>query len=195
MKLIRQIEDMVRTFYVTEEVQPRVHGNGFIQLDLTPRKRFHVWGDERIPRQNVPSTIHDHTFSFTSTVLKGQLVHREMSLYPSTSGAYELYQAVCNMGEDTRLNKKPEWRCDVLITSERVLKEGDTYTFEAGKFHETLAPWSCITIIDKDGPTLTQGGANPNVLVPYGLEPDNTFNRHQLGTKVLWSIIWDAFGK
>jgi hypothetical protein len=38
---------------------PRVHGNGFIQLDLPDGKRLHVW-DEDIPRQKVNTSMHDH---------------------------------------------------------------------------------------------------------------------------------------
>lgn len=83
--------------------RPRVHGNGFIQLDLTDRRRLHIWGDPRIPRQRVPSTIHDHTFNFSSRVYRGQIIHREIALEPHPDGAYRLYQAVCRHGEDTRL--------------------------------------------------------------------------------------------
>jgi len=105
-----------------------------------------------------------------------------------------MYQAVCNHGEDTRLNKRPEWRCNALISAERLLRRGDTYTFKARKFHETIAPWLCVSVIDKDGPTLAQGGPNPNVLVPVGFEPDNTFDRHQTKTELLWQIINETLG-
>lgn len=168
--------------------RPRVHGNGFVQLDLTERRRLHVWGDPRIPRQLVPSQIHDHTFSFKSTVYVGQLVHRAISLYPGTNGAYEMYYAVSNHGEDTRL-VKTRVRYDSLITEERLLRAGDTYAFQSRKFHETVAPWPCVTVIDKNGPTLSQGGPNPNVLVPFGLEPDNTFDRYQTSPDLLWEVI------
>lgn len=171
--------------------RPRVHGNGFIQLDLTPQRRLHIWGDPRIPRQVIPSTIHDHTFSFRSVVYVGQLVHREIVLYPHARGAYEMYYAVTNHGEDTRLVKTAT-RYNAVITAERLLRVGDTYTFEARKFHETLSPWLCVTVIDKDGPTLSQGGPNPNVLVPYGLEPDNTFDRYQAKPDLLWQVIEEA---
>lgn len=171
--------------------RPRVHGNGFVQLDLTDRRRLHIWGDNRIPRQTIPSTIHDHTFSFRSKVYRGQLVHRSIGVYPDSSGGYEMYFAVTNQGEDTRLVKTTT-RYNMLITEERLLREGDTYTFKAGKFHETIAPWLCVTVIDKDGPSLAQGGANPNVMVPFGLEPDNTFNRYQTSEDFLWQIINEA---
>ena len=47
-------------------ISPRVHGNGFIQVDLTHDTRLHVWGDKRIPRQNTYTPIHDHVFGFKS---------------------------------------------------------------------------------------------------------------------------------
>lgn len=170
---------------------PRVHGNGFVQLDLTPQRRLHIWGDPRVPRQIVPSTIHDHTFSFSSTIYCGQLVHRAMRLHQDHIGAYAMYHAVCNHGEDTRLVADGN-RYNPVITSERLLRVGDQYQFEARKFHETVAPWLCVTVIDKDGPTLAQGGPNPNVLVPVGLEPDNTFDRYQTRAELLWQVIFGA---
>jgi hypothetical protein len=172
-------------------VTPRVHGNGFVQLDLTTTRRLHVWGDPRVPRQQVPSTIHDHTFSFRSVVYRGQLVHRVIGLYSDAKGAYSMYYAVTNHGEDTRLVKTRE-RYDAIITAEHLLSEGSSYSFRAGEFHETVAPWLCVTVIDKDGPTLSQGGKNPNVLVPYGLEPDNTFDRYQTRADLLWQVILGA---
>lgn len=48
--------------------RPRVHGNGFIQLDVTPRTRLHFWSPE-IPRQKVATPIHDHVFGFVSYVI------------------------------------------------------------------------------------------------------------------------------
>lgn len=186
--------DQITELCRADGIRPRVHGNGFIQLDLTERKRLHVWGDPRIPRQKIPSTIHNHTFSFRSKILIGQLVHREINLIESRNGAYEIYQAVCNEGEDTRLDKRVG-RVAAIIIKEQVLRKGDTYTFQAKEYHETVAPWLCVSVIDKDGPTLAQGGPNPNVLVPFGLEPDNTFNRNQLHPDILWKIIFEAFGK
>jgi hypothetical protein len=171
--------------------RPRVHGNGFVQLDLTPSRRLRVWGDPRIPRQVIPSTIHDHTFSFQSVVCRGQLVHREIHLYADELGGYEKYYAVTNHGEDTRLVKSKD-RFDAIITRETLLRTGDTYEFKARLFHETVAPWLCVTVIDKDGPTLSQGGPNPNVLVPFGLEPDNTFDRYQTDADLLWQVIKEA---
>lgn len=170
--------------------RPRVHGNGFVQLDLTERRRLHVWGDPRIPRQVVPSQIHDHTFSFRSRIVVGQLVHRTISVVKDPAGGYDLYKAVVNHGEDTRLLKQPG-RVSATITNECLIAAGEQYTFQATRFHETLAPWPCVTVIEKDGPTLSQGGPAPRVLVPARLEPDNTFDRYQTSPELLWQIIFE----
>lgn len=171
--------------------RPRVHGNGFVQLDLTDRQRLHVWGDCRIPRQVIPSQIHDHTFSFKSTIIFGQLVHRTIGVLHDAAGGYDLYQAVVNHGEDTRLEKQ-QGRVRATIQIESLIKAGQSYSFQATRFHETLAPWLCVSLIEKDGPTLSQGGPSPRVLVPAGLEPDNSFDRYQASPELLWQIIFEA---
>lgn len=187
-----QLEHLIDEVYYLNELgaDPRVHGNGFIQFDLTGGRRMHVWGDPRIPRQTVPSQIHDHTFSFTSQIMVGQIVHREIGLWANYEGAYDAYRPVTNEGEDTRLVKFP-MRYNATIRSEQLFKEGDTYTFEAYKFHETVAPWVCVTVIEKDK-SKTREGVPPTVLVPHGLEPDNSFNRYQEDTNKLWKIVWEA---
>jgi hypothetical protein len=172
---------------------PRVHGNGFIQLDLTLETRLHVWGDSRIPRQVVPSQIHDHAFSFTSRIVVGQIIHREIGLWANSKGAYDAYRPVKNVGEDTRLVKFP-MRYSATIAAEKLFRAGDVYTFEAYKFHETVAPWLCVTVIEKDKREIP-GDVPPTVLVPHGLEPDNSFNRYQADPDLLWQIIFEALGE
>ena len=187
---VQSIVEQVKAAH-EEGKRPRVHGNGFVQLDLTDRKRLHVWGDHRIPRESIPSQIHDHTFSFKSTVILGQLIHRTILVAREPAGAYDLYQAVVNHGEDTR-SVKQEGRVSAMITAEALIGAGQSYSFQAGRFHETVAPWLCVTVIEKDGPTLSQGGPSPRVLVPAGLQPDNEFDRYVSASGFLWAIIFEA---
>ncbi len=58
---------------MTYPSEPRIHGNGFIQVDLDELHRLHLW-DVMIPRQSVDSSIHDHAFGFESRTLQGMLV-------------------------------------------------------------------------------------------------------------------------
>lgn len=172
------------------DVRPRVHGNGFIQLDLSPTRRVNIWGDPRIPRLITPSTIHNHTFSFNSTIYKGQFVHRQICIVPATRGAYGIYEAETRRGEDTRL-AAVVGRWNATIERECVFRAGERYFFEKNWFHETLAPWPCVTVIEKETATLNSRH-NPKVLVPFGHEPDNTFDRYQTPPELLWQIIFEA---
>ena len=42
--------------------EPRLHGNGFIQLDLGDDQRLHIWSPDLPPAQRVSTQIHDHQF-------------------------------------------------------------------------------------------------------------------------------------
>src|SRR3546814_6146607 len=70
--------------------RPRVHGNGFIQLDLTERGRLHIWGAPRIPRQKTATPIHDHVFGFESTVAVGRPVNLVFRIVYCESGGFEV---------------------------------------------------------------------------------------------------------
>jgi hypothetical protein len=177
---------------------PRVHGNGFIQLDLTDRVRLHVWGDPRIPRQDVPSLIHNHIFSFDSKIIVGQLIHRTMMLMPHPEGAYTLYKAESAIPKtDQSILLSTGEKANVTITEERLLRTGEVYHFPEYAFHETVSPWPCATVIEKHGATLAQSdGLNqPLVLVPTGQLPDNSFDRYAFNPNLLWSIIYSVLGQ
>lgn len=86
--------------------QPRVHPNGFIQLDLEAPAderwhegkqaghsgadlRLHVWNPPGVdlPHQDTVNEIHDHVFDMRSTVVRGELTQR---LYEFVIGGVEL---------------------------------------------------------------------------------------------------------
>src|SRR5687768_2884644 len=81
---------------------PRVHPNGFIQLDLEDvpeswhashkqghsgaARRMHIWNPPgvELPHQQTVNEIHDHVFDMKSNVVRGVLVQR---LYEFKVGA------------------------------------------------------------------------------------------------------------
>lgn len=95
---------------------PRVHPNGFIQLDLTATDkswdqskkrghsgaavRLHVWNPPGIelPHQGTINEIHDHVFDMSSTVIKGRLTQR---LYEFVIGS--MFPLVTEDGEPPRV--------------------------------------------------------------------------------------------
>lgn len=45
------------------EAKPRVHPNGFIQLDISETDRLHVWHPSLPYRQKTFSPVHNHIFA------------------------------------------------------------------------------------------------------------------------------------
>jgi hypothetical protein len=187
--------DCVMALLRSTDNRPRVHGNGFVQLDVTPCWRLHVWGDPRIPRQKVDTPIHDHTFSFTSYVLLGSL--RNVVMVPRQNvsrGHYQPHRATVRRGEDTVLLPFGE-PCDLVVLTDMIHSAGTSYRMKAGEVHESFPELGRVSmsLIAKDGPTLAQGGPSPTVFVPVGVAPDNSFDRYAAAPpELLWEIISGA---
>lgn len=179
--------------------KPRVHGNGFIQLDLDERQRLHIWGDPRIPKQSVGTTIHDHVFAFDSIILVGRLLNVVYSVNKvAHSGDYTVYTPTLRQGEDTMLEPTD---IDVIARPLRVElvqvhTRYDSYHMPAFEFHETFTTEPSATVITKTGRTQAQGSKIfPRVLVPIYEEPDNKFTRYDVHEDNLWRIIEDTLDR
>jgi hypothetical protein len=173
--------------------RPRVHGNGFIQLDLTPSMRLHVFYDD-VPRQNPPTPIHNHTFGFKSYVLGGAIENVMYEAHDDASGLYGEYVASVRAGEDTVLAPNGH-RVSLTMLPPAVYVEGECYSMRPGQIHQSNPCGPVVTVIVKDAPSLSQGGLSPIVYVPRGIEPDNAFDRYAHGDIVLWALILRAFAE
>lgn len=177
-----------------EGAVPRCHGNGFIQLDVDVAgvRRFHFWGDPRIPRQRVYHGVHDHRFGFTSTVLAGRMLNVEYKLEYTDAGRYGVFEVKREAdSENTKLVKQlRNTKGDhVKLWNPRVevIEAGESYTMFPRDFHESLTPEPTITFLEKTSTTKN----NPRVLVPARCGPDNEFHRDEQDTRLLWDIIYD----
>lgn len=168
--------------------EPRVHGNGFVQLDLNDEgtQRLRVWDDD-VPRQATYTGVHDHVFSMRSRVLVGTLIHTEYDYYPAIPGSHEVYRARREKGtQNTTL--VPEGLSVVLETKQKlVLGAGSIYTFPAHKLHESTPRGLTATLMEKFQAPVDYG--SPMVLVMNGYQPDNEFQRDGFDPEFLWSII------
>lgn len=177
--------------------RPRVHGNGFIQIDLTETERLHIWGDTRIPRQRVYTGIHDHVFGFVSSIIIGRLLNVVYGYHGVDYGDYQVYVPETREGEDTILMPTSK-QCRVFpIRAELVDANTScrTYVMDPFIFHETFTTGPAATVITKTGPTVGQGAtARPHVLCCVGLEPSNDFNRYAADEDLLWRITEEVLG-
>lgn len=167
--------------------KPRVHGNGFIQLDVDEFSRFHFWGHPGIPKQKVPTPIHDHIFGFYSIVLSGSVENREYKLVHPTSvrATYQIYEAVVRDKDDTELRLKDSTFVSKFMTECEIIEKGNHYSIKPFVFHETLPREISITFIQKRD--IRKG--KPRILVPSYTRPDNEFGRYGFSEDYLWEII------
>lgn len=171
----------------------RVHGNGFIQIDVSPSQRVHVFGHPSIPRQRFPTPVHSHRFGFYSVVLRGCLVNVDWKLHnvgrPHTHVACTTH---VTQGEDTRLEPldRTGW---IEPTRTRTVCERESYTVSAGAFHESFANEPTVTHMTK---TSMLDNYEPLVLCRIGAGGvDNAFNRYEaLPDGLLWAIVQESFG-
>lgn len=172
--------------------KPRVHGNGFLQLDLNDEgtKRLHVW-DNELPRQKVATPIHDHVFALRSEVIVGTLIHEELFARPLDSdGTHRVYRAQQEPGtQNTILVPDP---AQVILELEQrlILGVGSIYTFPSLHLHQTNHRGTTATIMEKIGAPKEYG--RPRVLVPVGQEPDNEFKRDSFDEDFLWGFVEKA---
>lgn len=171
---------------------PRVHGNGFIQLDLNDEgtRRLHVWHED-IPRQAVATPVHDHVFDLRSIVLLGTLIHSELIPGNNTFGTHRIYRAEQEEGTQNTILVPDEGLVSLYISQKLVLGAGSIYTFPAGKLHQTDHVGLTATVMDKINAPANYG--RPRVLVSVGKEPDNEFRRDNHDPEILWPFIEEVF--
>jgi len=169
----------------------RIHGNGFVQIDLLdrPGERVHLFGHPDIPRQARPTPIHDHRFGFVSNILSGCLVNVMWDAHETSIASHVVCGYEPGIGEDTKLIPTGV-EVGVIKRYAEVLDYGSTYRVKPGELHETFANEATLTHMRKMGVE----DIKPRVLCRIGQEPDNSFDRHQMMKEEgIWEIVRDAW--
>ncbi len=173
--------------------RPRVHPNGFVQLDLGENEKLHVWPEEPLKTVDVETPMHDHTFGFASTLLVGALRHTAYRPVESENGAYHLYTVfpykAVNM--ETPFVRLDDKRYDMEIRQELRIEAGQSYVFDEFEFHSSHPIGLTATHIrvypfDR--------GLQARVACRYDQVPQ-VFDRHRFDEEFLWSIIRKVFPK
>jgi hypothetical protein len=201
---LRRIEvaDMIREAREAGN-RPRVHPNGFVQLDLRISERqhrasdvrLHIWPEEgRIEKQATDNTIHDHVFDMNSNVLRGVLGQALYKVHVDHKGkpSHEIYMANYSCRHSSELAGTGVQVKVVPPYEPYWIFPGDSYNQPAWTFHDTVAEERpLVTVMEKQA--VYQG--NPRVLVPMnmGQPVDNDFDRLSTPEELLWEVIDEAY--
>lgn len=114
-------------------LRPAWFGLGFIQLKLDETYRLHVWHPDlqgHIPAEE----LHDHRYSFHSTILAGRLEHRVFAVEMDPDGDHEMSEASC-APRKTSAAPVSLGRCRIRETESYRLAAGSSYYLDMDRFH------------------------------------------------------------
>lgn len=166
-----------------------LHGLGFIQLKLPANKRLHVWHPD-LPRRScyAHSAIHNHRFSFESTVLKGVQVNRRWGLALHPHGSHDV---ISHDGPRSAKGGRESFvaaRANIIADGYDEYEAGRTYVMPMLAYHDTPNSGIVVTLMTK----LEEGRIHANSLIEHGHTFDQSFDRFQLTPAELWAFVVEA---
>jgi hypothetical protein len=173
MNLLRQLNQ-----------QPRYHGNGMVQLYISPSERLHVHTAPNRTDHLHNARIHDHTFYMFSSVLSGDIEHILYDTIPHREGFY----CVMSVGGSSKTGAEFTSLGRVVLTQTHHfhLTAGSSYEQSPGTFHQTkFHGEGGMTLISK---TMTEKD-RPRIVCPHGETPHNAFQEGGPTEDWMWSEI------
>ena len=171
--------------------KPRVHPNGFIQLDISENTKLHVWPDPPLKTVEVMTPHHDHTFNFTSRIIRGALQQTLYKPVENELGEFHLYTVfpLKSLGKETPFVRFDDKRYDMKIVEQFIIRTGQIYAFPAFDFHSSEPIGLTATIITiRPFDKMLQA----KVTCRYDQLP-RLFKRDSFEEEFLWSIIRQVF--
>ncbi len=174
-----------------------LHGLGFLQIKLGGNQCLHVWHPD-LPRRHCSehSGIHNHRFSFSSTVLRGMQINDTFAVYELEHGTMEATH-VAYLHEGERLPTGncpwiPRERLWVGGVSRELVDAGETYHMLHRVFHSTTpgGDGRVATLMTKT----YEGPEGARSLCEVGVEPHVGFAREQMADDDMWAIVRNVLG-
>ncbi len=172
-----------------------LHGLGFLQVKLGGDRRLHVWHPD-LPRRTCfeHSQIHNHRFSFSSTVLRGSMLNDTFAAYEEPGAASHV--AYLHEGKRSILGNRPWIRREDLWVggvSHQLVEEGNTYHMLEKVFHQTVpgGDGRVATLMTK---TFEDASGGARSLCKIGVEPNVDFDRSQMSYDGMWAIVRNVLG-
>jgi hypothetical protein len=167
-----------------------LHGLGFIQLVLPGAQRLHVWHPE-LPRRDCfeHSAVHNHRFSFTSRVLKGEQINVRADIEIVRDGTHQLISHNGPRSEKGGRLSFPVAECNVHHREEERYSPGQEYFMPAFEYHHTPVGGIVITLMTKHA----SGQIHANSVCRKGVDFHYDFDRFQLSPDQLFAFVIEAF--
>ncbi|MEL6876156.1 MAG: hypothetical protein AAGM33_11840, partial [Pseudomonadota bacterium] len=125
-----------------------LHGLGFIQIKLPENRRMHVWHPD-LPRRDCFqfSAIHNHRFSFTSTVLKGQHRNQRVDLEIDDQGSHDIISHNGPRASSGGRISRVVGRTNIVPRPCENYSAGQSYETPAFEYHITPNAGIVITLV------------------------------------------------
>lgn len=176
----------------------RHHGIGLLQAYLhegEDETRIHIWHPKLVLGEFTAENglVHDHRFSFKSWVLAGALYHERFDTFVSFFGEWVMHE--CEHARSAKektgsynlpLGRRSDSQYAVTRRGEWI-NAGESYEFEARKFHNTTVKELTVTLVQKRG--LVDG--NARILAKKGTELIHAFS-DSLSHEEFKSYIYEA---
>lgn len=135
-------------------------GFGMLRLYLSQDVRLHIWDDDSAVKQ--VTTIHDHPWSFKSTVICGEITNTIYDRFEGQLPVTHFEQHIkCGPGGHA---KEAGELVRLVAHKQETIIAGGSYVQAAAEFHETRSLPGTVTIIER-----VRGDRNPDeatVMVP-----------------------------
>lgn len=178
---------MLKDFTPTKEVIS-LHGLGFIQVVLEGNQRLHVW-HPKLPRRSCYeySAIHNHRFSFRSTVLKGKQVNVRVVVEPAKPGD-GTHNLISHDGPRSEKGGRLSYiggEVNIFRQMREVYTAGSSYDVGELDYHFTPNDGIVVTLLKKT----SEGTIHSSSLIEKGHKFEADFDRFQLSPDELFSYV------
>lgn len=169
-----------------------LHGLGFIQLVLPEKKRLHVWHPD-LPRRKCyeHSAIHNHRFSFDSTVLIGVQKNARVEIELARDGTHDV---VSHNGPRSPLGGRESYAvatCNVIEQPVETYEAGRAYRMYIHEYHHTPNDGVVVTLMEKGR---LESEVHACTIIRRGFAFDQAFDRFQLSPARLFAYVVEALG-
>lgn len=176
---------------------PRVHPNGFIQIDISSLCRLHIWDDRIATHSKVFTPYHNHHFDVHSVVLKGTMINTVYDVVPVRDNDvrydwreyFHKYDVVRLENNNSTLQKNDDTEYYIEPRDLQFITEGKEYYLDKEIIHDSGFEGTTVTLMFKDDIDFS---FTPVVLVPVDKVPDELCDRNVYDPELVDQVIKEA---